>query len=183
MQTVPETGSYFDIFMAHLTIQSLIRATSTVVTDIVNKETRSRMMAGIKGKDTKPELILRKLLHSNGFRYRLHVSYISGRPDIVLRRYQAVIFVHGCFWHRHEGCRYATTPATRSEFWQAKFDANVVRDEIVLKRLSDDGWRVAIVWECALRRPTSVLKTGEAVINWLHSRESHLEVGAGGMGE
>ena len=169
--------------MAHLAIQSLIRPTSTVVTDFVNKETRSRMMAGIKGKDTKPELILRKLLHSNGFRYRLHVSYISGRPDIVLRRYQAVIFVHGCFWHRHEGCRYATTPATRSEFWQAKFDANVVRDEIVLKRLSDDGWRVAIVWECALRRPASVLKTGEAVINWLHSRESHLEVGAGGMGE
>ena len=93
-QTVPETGSYFDVFMADLTIQSLIEATSTVVTDIVNKETRSRMMAGIKGKDTKPELILRKLLHSNGFRYRLHVSYISGRPDIVLRRYQAVIFVH-----------------------------------------------------------------------------------------
>ena len=98
------------------------------MTDIVDSQTRSRMMSGIRGKNTKPELALRRSLHALGFRYRLHAKGIPGKPDIVMPKYRAVIFVHGCFWHRHAGCRYATVPATRPEFWATKFDANVVRD-------------------------------------------------------
>ena len=101
--------------------------TANPMTDIVDKATRSRMMASITAKDTKPEHVLRRALHAHGFRFRLHVRGLPGTPDLVLRRYRAVCFVHGCFWHRHEGS-YATTPATRPEFWQAKFDDNVERD-------------------------------------------------------
>ena len=93
--------------------------------DIVDKKTRSRMMAGIKGKNTKPELVLRRALHARGFRFRLHGKEFPGRPDLVFPKHGAVIFVHGCFWHRHSNCRYATNPSTRMEFWQGKFDANV----------------------------------------------------------
>lgn len=99
--------------------------------DIVDAETRSRMMAGIKGKNTKPELAVRLALHARGFRYRLHSKKVHGRPDLVLPKHRAVIFVHGCFWHRHEGCRYATNPSTRTAFWQAKFEANVAQDSAV----------------------------------------------------
>ncbi|MDE0054626.1 MAG: DNA mismatch endonuclease Vsr [Gammaproteobacteria bacterium] len=121
------------------------------MTDIVDKATRSRMMAGISGKDTKPELTLRRALHRRGFRFRLHVRNLPSKPDLVLRRHGAVCFVHGCFWHRHPGCRYATTPATRPDFWQAKFKSNVERDHRSKSQLLKAGWRVAIVWECALR--------------------------------
>ena len=96
--------------------------------DIVDRQTRSRMMSGIRGKNTKPEMILRRALHARGFRYRLHGKGVPGRPDLILAKHRAVIFVHGCFWHRHEGCRYATTPATRPEYWAEKFAANVRRD-------------------------------------------------------
>ena len=116
------------------------------MTDIVDKQTRSRMMAGIKGKDTKPELVLRRALHARGFRYRLHSKNVPGRPDLVFPKHHAIVFVHGCFWHRHEGCRYTTTPSTRPEFWQAKFDANVNRDGAVQGQLLEAGWRVATVW-------------------------------------
>ena len=97
--------------------------------DIVDPETRSRMMSGIKGKNTRPELALRRALHARGFRYRLHDKRLPGKPDLILPRFRAAIFVHGCFWHRHEGCKYATTPATRPEFWQAKFRENAERDQ------------------------------------------------------
>lgn len=119
--------------------------------DIVDQATRSRMMAGIKGANTKPELALRRALHARGLRFRLHDKKLPGKPDIVLPRYRAVIFVHGCFWHRHEGCRYATMPSTRREFWEAKFAANVARDRRDLERLSALGWRSLVVWECDLR--------------------------------
>ena len=109
------------------------------------------MMAGIGGKDTKPELILRRALHARGLRYRLHDRKLSGTPDLIFRRFGAVCFVHGCFWHRHAGCPYATDPATRPDFWQAKFRANVERDRRARRDLLEAGWRVAIVWECALR--------------------------------
>lgn len=147
------------------------------MTDIVDKETRSRMMAGIRGKNTKPELLLRKALHAKGFRYRLHAANVTGRPDLFLPRFRAVVFVHGCFWHRHPGCRYATMPATRPDFWRAKFDANVARDEKVRESLLCDGWRVATIWECALRGDL-VAATVEHLAEWLGSEVATTEVGA-----
>jgi len=115
--------------------------------DVVDAETRSRMMSGIRGKNTGPELLLRKAMHARGFRYRLHCRYLPGRPDLVFPKYQAVVFVHGCFWHRHEGCRYTTTPSTRPEFWAEKFEANVERDRRNQLALEEAGWCVAIVWD------------------------------------
>ena len=134
-------------------------------------------MAGIKGKDTKPELALRRALHARGFRFRLHCKKVYGRPDLILPRYHAVVFVHGCFWHRHEGCRYTTTPSTHQDFWQAKFMANVARDEAVLGILLEEGWRVATVWECALRRPNQVNGTADHLSAWLRSNELQLQIG------
>ena len=148
-----------------------------IVTDIVSQKTRSRMMAGITGRNTKPELTLRKALHGRGVRYRLHARDVHGQPDLVLPKYRAVIFVHGCFWHRHSGCRYATTPATRTGFWMKKFAANVQRDANVKEMLASTGWRVAIVWECALRKSSSLPPTIEAVIYWLNSDDAFLELG------
>lgn len=150
--------------------------------DIVDKQTRSRMMAGIRGKDTKPELVLRRALHARGFRFRLHSKNVPGRPDLVLSKHRAVVFVHGCFWHRHEDCRYATTPSTRPEFWQEKFESNVVRDSAVVAALLSSGWRVATVWECALRKPDAILAAAESVSHWLLSEERQLEVGEQQLG-
>jgi DNA mismatch endonuclease (patch repair protein) len=147
------------------------------VTDIVDKKTRSRMMAGIRAKDTKPEMALRRLLHARGFRYKLHDKKVPGRPDLVFPKYKAVIFVHGCFWHRHELCRYATIPSTRQEFWLRKFEANVSRDIEVQAKLSASGWRVAVVWECALRKNKQLEAVAEVVSAWLLSNDPHLEIG------
>lgn len=118
--------------------------------DVVDKKTRSRMMAGIRGKDTLPEITVRKFLHSKGFRYRLHVKTLPGKPDLVFPKYHLALFIHGCFWHRHKGCRYATTPASNPEFWQKKFDDNVRRDKEVLRQLKRAGWRVLVIWECEI---------------------------------
>ncbi len=122
------------------------------MSDIVDQATRSRMMAGIRSQNTRPEVILRRALHARGFRYRLHDKRLPGKPDLVFPRYAAVCLVHGCFWRRHPWCAYATTPATRPEFWQAKFDANTARDQRNRRKLLEAGWRVATVWECALRK-------------------------------
>lgn len=114
-------------------------------------------MSRIKGRDTKPEIKLRSLLHRAGYRFRLHANDLPGRPDIVMPKHGAVIFVNGCFWHRHEGCRFATTPGTRQEFWQNKFDGTIKRDERNRNLLEKAGWRVINVWECELKdspRPT-----------------------------
>lgn len=119
--------------------------------DTVDRATRSRMMAGIGNRDTRPELALRRAIHARGLRYRLHDRRLPGTPDLVFRRFCAVCFVHGCFWHRHAGCRRTTTPATREKFWRAKFDANTERDRRNRRDLLQAGWRVAIVWECALK--------------------------------
>ncbi|WP_441351183.1 very short patch repair endonuclease [Thioclava sp. NG1] len=135
------------------------------------------MMSGIRGKDTKPELVLRRALHARGFRFRLHSKRVHGRPDLVLPRYRAVVFVHGCFWHRHEGCRYTTTPSTRQDFWQTKFKANVARDEAVLGKLLEDGWRVAVVWECALRKTDQVNAATDLLSAWLRSDEPQSQIG------
>ena len=119
--------------------------------DILDSLSRSRNMAKIKSKDTKPEMIVRKYLHARGLRYRLHDKKLPGKPDIVLPKFGTIVFVHGCFWHRHENCRFAYTPKTRCTFWNEKFATNLKRDKIVIEELKDKGWRVIIVWECAIR--------------------------------
>lgn len=119
--------------------------------DILDPDERSELMSRIGSRDTKPELIVRRFLHAAGFRYRLHASDLPGTPDIVFRSRRTAIFVHGCFWHRHEGCRLAYTPKSRVEFWKAKFNANVERDERVKRELEDMGWRHLTVWECQVR--------------------------------
>ena len=108
-------------------------------------------MSRIKGKDTKPEMIVRKFLHAHGFRYRLHVKDLPGKPDIVLPKYKTVIFVHGCFWHGHEGCRYYVVPKTRTEWWLGKINGNVANDVKKEKALMDAGWRIIRIWECDLK--------------------------------
>lgn len=118
--------------------------------DIVDKVTRSRMMAGIRGKDTEPELAVRRFLHGRGLRFRLHRRDLPGCPDIVFPKYGTVVFVHGCFWHRHRGCQFTTTPATRREFWLSKFQGNVRRDRSQARELRRMGWRVSVVWECEI---------------------------------
>ena len=147
------------------------------MSDIVDENTRSRMMAGIRGANTRPELAIRKALHARGFRYRLHVKGLAGRPDFILPMHRAAVFVHGCFWHRHEECRYATTPSTRREFWLTKFEANVRRDITTRKSLLESGWRVATVWECALRKPQQVATTADHLTTWLHSEDIQIEIG------
>ena len=114
-------------------------------------EQRSRNMSAIKSKNTKPEIAVRKLLHSMGYRFRLHRKDLPGSPDIVLPKYKTVIFVHGCFWHRHENCKYASTPKTRQEFWEAKFRENINRDKLNQENLSSKGWKIIIVWECEIK--------------------------------
>ena len=116
--------------------------------DIISEERRSWNMSRIKGKDTKPELVVRSILHKMGYRFRLHKKELPGKPDIVLPKYKAVIFVHGCFWHRHKGCKYAYNPKSRVSFWKNKFAETVKRDKQHLKQLKENGWEVFIVWEC-----------------------------------
>lgn len=147
------------------------------MTDVVSSETRSRMMSGIRGKDTRPELLIRKLLHGRGFRYRLHDKKLPGKPDIVLPRYRAVIMIHGCFWHGHD-CHLFKWPSTRSEWWQKKIKGNRDHDTLINARLKDSGWRQARIWECALkgrerRDPNDLIKE---LANWLDSGLNDLEI-------
>lgn len=123
--------------------------------DTVDKTTRSRIMRSVRQKDTEPELLLRKALHGMGFRYRLHDKKLPGSPDLVFPKYKVVIFVHGCFWHRH-GCKQTTTPSTRKEFWNAKFKTNIERDNQNVRDLEDAGWRVMVVWECELKKDSEI---------------------------
>jgi DNA mismatch endonuclease (patch repair protein) len=137
------------------------------VADIVDTATRSRMMAGIRGKDTKLEIRLRKSLHRQGFRYRLHVRDLPGKPDIVLPRYHAVIFVHGCFWHGHD-CLLFKIPGTRRDFWRQKINRNRINDQASTEKLLAAGWRVCIVWECAVRGgETDIGLVSKQVGEWL----------------
>lgn len=119
-------------------------------TDVLTAEQRRLNMSRIRGKDTRPELELRRLLHAAGFRYRLHGKKLPGRPDMVFPKYRAVVFVHGCFWHRHD-CPLFHWPASRGDFWRAKLNRNAERDQQTAARLQEAGWRVLTVWECALR--------------------------------
>lgn len=119
--------------------------------DVLTPEQRHRNMAAIRSNNTKPEQLLRSLLWRAGFRFRKNVRTLLGTPDIVLPKYKTVIFVHGCFWHRHQGCKYATVPKTKTEFWNNKFQQNITRDAIVYKNLQQQGWKVYVVWECELK--------------------------------
>jgi len=117
--------------------------------DVVDRATRSRMMSGIRGKDTKPELVVRSYLHRSGLRFRLRGT-LPGKPDLVLPKYRTAVFVHGCFWHRHPDCRFTTTPASNAKFWRKKFAENVSRDADVQRQLRQLGWRVLVIWACEL---------------------------------
>lgn len=145
--------------------------------DIVDRATRSRMMSGIRGKDTKPERIIRSGLHRLGFRYRLQARQLPGNPDLVLAKYSAVIFVNGCFWHGHD-CSLFKWPATRTHFWRQKIARNVERDREVGASLAELGWRRLVIWECALKGRTR-LKDGEVMLRaagWLRGSESAGEI-------
>lgn len=131
------------------------------MTDSISTEKRSWNMARIKSKNTQIELAVRKYLFARGFRYRLHVRNLPGKPDLVLKKYKTVIFVHGCYWHQHAGCKYATIPKTRIEFWKNKFQANIRNDSKNTELLEQMGWRVLIVWEC------QILRDFEATMNEL----------------
>ena len=120
--------------------------------DTLTPEERSRNMAAIRSRDTKPEVYLRKLLFAKGYRYRIADKNIPGHPDIFLRKYNTAIFIHGCFWHRHTGCKYAYTPKSRVEFWQKKFDDNVRRDAVVAEELQKQGIKQVVIWECTIKQ-------------------------------
>lgn len=136
--------------------------------DKMTKEQRHRCMAAIRGKDTKPEITVRKFLFSRGFRYRLNHPRLPGRPDIVMRKYRTCIFVNGCFWHGHEGCRYYVLPKTNTEFWKAKIDRNRTRDAEEQRRLAAMGWHCITVWECQLK-PAVKERTLESLAYTLNS--------------
>ena len=133
--------------------------------DRISKEHRSWNMSRIRSRNTKPERMVRSLLHRMGYRFTLHRKDLPGKPDIVLPKYKAVIFVHGCFWHRHEGCKYAYFPKTKQKFWATKFKSNVERDRNVMKQLNEKDWQILIIWECELSDTESIIKTLEAYLN------------------
>ncbi|CAK7007700.1 very short patch repair endonuclease [uncultured Phascolarctobacterium sp.] len=120
--------------------------------DIITAEQRSRNMAAIRSGNTRPELYMRKLLFSKGYRYSINSKKVPGRPDIYLRKYNTAIFVHGCFWHRHDGCKYSYTPKSRVEFWQKKFEMNIRRDRVVKSELKDANVKCLVIWECSIKK-------------------------------
>ena len=127
------------------------------MTDTLTPEQRSALMARIRGKDTKPELAVRRALHAHGYRYRIHVRGLPGRPDVVFSKRRSAVFVHGCFWHRH-GCKRTSTPKSRQDYWLAKFAANVERDKRNEQRLVADGWRVFVAWECEVEQDDTLIE-------------------------
>lgn len=142
--------------------------------DVMSAEKRSTLMARIGPKNTQPELTVRKQLWHAGFRFRLHGSKLPGKPDIVLPRWKAVVFIHGCFWHRHQGCALFKLPTTRPEFWDSKLRRNRDRDAAAYRDLGALGWRIAVVWECALRVEEG--EVGKRLSRWLKRGKGNLEV-------
>lgn len=130
------------------------------MTDFLTPSERSERMSRIRGKDSQPELALRRVLHRLGLRYRLHDNRLPGKPDLVFPRHKAVVFVHGCFWHRHDGCKIATTPKSNTPFWVEKFGKNTARDKRNIEALQASGWRVCIAWECELASAAKAEATG-----------------------
>jgi DNA mismatch endonuclease (patch repair protein) len=132
-----------------------------ILVDFLSPVERSRRMARIRGKDTAPEMALRRALHSLGLRFRLHSKELPGKPDLIFSRFKAIVFVHGCFWHRHPACKIATIPKSNTAFWVEKFEKNVARDTKTIELLKSNGWRVFVVWECELSTKT---RTQEAAV-------------------
>jgi len=134
--------------------------------DVFSPEQRSEIMAKVRSQDTKPEVLVRSLIHRMGFRFRLHNKHLPGNPDIVLPRHKKIVFVHGCFWHQHEGCPHAARPASNIAYWNKKLDGNVRRDKANLEKLAALGWRVLVIWECETRnREQLILRLQEFLIN------------------
>ena len=146
--------------------------------DHVKPEKRSQIMAAVKGKDTKPEFLIRRLLHAAGYRYRLHRKDLPGRPDMVLRKYNAIVFIHSCFWHGHGCKRSKNLPKTNTEFWKEKIEKNNRRDTNNIQLLKSMGWRVCVIWECALKRQGRI--DDEELVSrisaWLKGRDDYLEI-------
>ena len=134
--------------------------------DVHDKATSSYNMSRIKGKDTKPEMLVRRFLHAQGFRYRLHVKNMPGKPDIVLPKYKTVIFIHGCFWHGHRNCKYYVVPKTRTEWWLNKINSNIANDKNAVKILKKEDWKIITVWACSLK-PKKIDKTLRQLIIYL----------------
>ncbi len=144
--------------------------------DKLTKERRSWNMSRVQAKNTKPEITVRSLLHRKGYRFRIHRGGMPGKPDIVLPKYQTVIFVHGCFWHGHDNCKKSRIPNTNSSFWQTKILTNKCHDQKTLRDLEKKGWRIALVWECALSNTTMINNMILALDNWIKSDEYYLEL-------
>jgi len=134
--------------------------------DVHNKATRSYNMSRIKGKDTKPEMLVRKYLHAKGFRYKLHDKKLPGKPDIVLPKYKTIIFIHGCFWHGHTNCKYYVAPKTRTDWWLNKINSNITNDKKAVTTLKKDSWKIITIWECQLK-PAKVNKTLNSLLKKL----------------
>jgi DNA mismatch endonuclease (patch repair protein) len=144
--------------------------------DTLSPERRSRLMANVRGKDTAIEKKVRSHLHKRGYRFRKHVTGLPGSPDIVLSKYKAAIFVHGCFWHGHSGCRKSRLPTTRCDFWEEKRRANLERDARKVTELLDLGWRVAVVWQCGLEKATLFAYNMEKLEEWINSVGNRCEI-------
>lgn len=135
------------------------------MTDVHSKEVRSYNMSRIKGKDTKPEILVRKFLFAKGLRYRLHDKKFPGKPDLVFPKYKKIVFIHGCFWHGHEGCKYFVVPKTRTDWWLNKINKNKEKDNNSILKLKEEGWHTIVVWECDLKS-----KKREEVLNNLYQK-------------
>jgi DNA mismatch endonuclease (patch repair protein) len=146
------------------------------MTDVFSAEKRSEVMSRVRSKDTKPEFIVRRYLHGLGFRYRLHKKGVPGKPDLWFPKYNAAIFVNGCYWHRHSGCKLASIPKQNRAFWEAKFESNVVRDEENLAALKAKGIRVLVVWECQLKSIKNRERTLPKISEWLLSSSARTEI-------
>ncbi|QHI68152.1 very short patch repair endonuclease [Tichowtungia aerotolerans] len=142
------------------------------MTDHLTPEKRSWNMSRIKGKDTSPEILVRSMLHRAGYRFRKNVKTLPGKPDIVLPKYRTVIFVHGCFWHRHKGCKGATTPKTRTDWWQKKFERNIANDKKHTRELRKLGWHVLTIWECELKNSNRVFLKLEKILTTNHTKNT-----------
>lgn len=145
------------------------------MSDNVDSNTRSRMMSAVRSLNTKPEKCVRSALHRQGFRFRLHNKQLPGTPDLVLRKYKAVIFINGCFWHQHSNCKASHLPKTRSDFWQNKFARNMTRDQKILYQLKIMGWRAAIIWECGLTKKAQEA-TLKRLMLWLRWGGEYFEI-------
>lgn len=150
----------------------------STMADVVSPAKRSQMMSSIRGKNSLPEMMVRKALFAMGHRFRLHRRDLPGTPDIAMPGRKIAIFVHGCFWHAHQGCKYAKTPSTRPEFWTAKLRGNVDRDQRAADKLAEMGWRVLYVWECSTREPVAAADLPEALRAWIDSGASMGDISA-----